>query len=165
MLLHAKMLKVRKFSISRQGRGFTLIELLVVMAILGLLASVGIGNFRSAQIKARDAQRKHDLEQLRRALEMYFNDKGQYPAGLPSAGEEWRDTEVADGTLYMRSIPDDPGAYSYLYENAGSSVYKLFARLENQRDSDVQECIVSLGKNCGSTCNYGVSSANLGICD
>lgn len=145
--------------------GFTLIELIVVMAILGLLATVGLASFRSSQIKGRDAQRKNDLGQLQRGLEAYYNDKGRYPSTLPSG--EWRDPDVSS-TLYMKSVPIDPTAYRYAYESNGTA-YKIFAHLENQKDIDLKkmECVKGLGKNCdtGITCNYGVSSANLGICD
>ncbi|MGB9706948.1 MAG: type IV pilin protein, partial [Microgenomates group bacterium] len=59
--------------------GFTLIELLVAVAILGILATVGLGSFQSSQMKGRDARRKSDLSQIQKALEMYYNDKGAYP--------------------------------------------------------------------------------------
>lgn len=150
--------------IKRQG--FTLIELIVVMAILGLLATIGLGSFRSSQIKGRDAQRKNDLSQLQRGLEAYYNDKGRYPnAPLPSG--EWRDTTVTGGALYMKSVPTDPSGYSYLYESNGT-VYKIFAHLENQKDKDLvlETCTAVRTTPCnGAYCNYGVSSANLDICD
>jgi len=136
------------------------------MAILALLAALGLRSFRSSQIKGRDAQRKHDLSQFQRALEFYYNDNGAYPEAdkLPSPGIEWHDP-FGSGTLYIKAIPSDPGAYQYLYESNMTS-YKIFAYLENQNDREIQDCIVSLGKSCGSrTCNYGVSSANLRVCD
>ncbi len=148
--------------------GFTLIELLVVIAILGFLATVGLASFRSSQIKGRDASRKHDLGQIQRGLEAYYNDKGGYPdAPLPSPGVEWQDTlpNGDPGTLYMKAIPADPSGNDYLYESSTIS-YMIFAHLENQKDKDIRDCIISLGKSCGSaTCNYGVSSANLDVCD
>ena len=146
--------------------GFTLIELLVVIAILGILATVGLASFRSSQIKGRDASRKHDLGQIQRGLEAYYNDKGEYPdAPLPSPGAEWRDEEVTGGTLYMKAIPADPSGRGYLYESSTIS-YMIFAYLENQKDKDIRDCIINLGKSCDSaTCNYGVSSANVDVCD
>lgn len=157
----------RKIGHCQRHFGFTLIELLVVIAILGFLATVGLGSFRSSQIKGRDAQRKNDLAQIQRGLEAYYNDKGRYPGVLPAG--EWRDTEVTGGTLYMKEIPVDPTSYRYIYESDGS-YYKIFAHLENQKDKDLVSetgCDAVRGNDCGSgsPCNYGVSSANLRVCD
>ncbi|MFH1970889.1 MAG: prepilin-type N-terminal cleavage/methylation domain-containing protein, partial [Patescibacteria group bacterium] len=62
-------------------KGFTLVELLVVMGILGILVSLVAGNFRSSQIRGRDAQRKSDLKQIATALELFYGDYGYYPVG------------------------------------------------------------------------------------
>jgi len=135
--------------------GFTLIELLVVIAILGVLATVGLGSFQSSRAKTRDAQRKSDLSQIQRALEMYYNDKGEYPSSIPEAGNEWEDSS---GTLYMKSVPGDPRGGNYCYESDGT-YYKIYAKLENTKDPkiiepDSLECSATDGY------NYGVSSSN-----
>lgn len=152
-----------------KNKGFTLIELLVVMAIIGLLAAVGLASFKSSQIKARDAQRKSDLSQMQRALEAYFNDKGEYPEvdSLPVAGEEWEDTSVTNGTLYMKSFPADPRGYTYLYERPSAVSYEIYTYLENENDGSITACVVDGGKACGAPgdCNYGVASGNLNICN
>jgi type II secretion system protein G len=151
-------------------KGFTLIELLVVMAILGILAVVGLRSFRSSQIKARDAQRKNDLGQLQRSLEAYYNDKGVYPAeaDLPAAGAIWRDEEVDNGALYMKAIPSDPkgGAYDYQVD-ANQTAYKILTHLENLNDPESVDCDEVTAGDCGDvgTCNFGVASSNIGLCE
>ena len=50
-------------------QGFTLIELLIVVPIIGILSSFAIYSFSTAQQKARDAARKSDLAQVKKALE------------------------------------------------------------------------------------------------
>ena len=151
-----------------KNKGFTLIELLVVMAIIGILASIGLVSFKSSQIKARDAQRKSDLSQMQKALEAYFNDKGEYPAvgSLPVAGDEWIDTDVANGALYMKSFPADPRNYTYLYERPTTTSYEIYAYLENPNDKSITDCVVADDKECDAPgdCNYGVASGNLNIC-
>ena len=148
-------------------KGFTLIELLVVIAILGVLATVGISSFRNSQIRARDAKRKSDLEQIQRALEMYFSDKRTYPTSVPAEGGtigsvdwggEFVDPDNTD-TLYMKEVPQDPKSnpeYCYLYVASPLS-YKIYARLENTEDPVAKGNIYTCGAN---TYNYGVSSSN-----
>jgi general secretion pathway protein G len=145
-----------------QGRqGFTLIELLVVIAIIGILATVGLNSFKSSLIKGRDAQRKHDLGQIQKALEMYLNDHGKYRTlteGLPAAGTEWNDNPSE--TIYMKSVPGDPKGGNYCYESdATGSYYRIYAKLENIMDS---KKITPASTVCtlANGYIYGVSSSN-----
>lgn len=167
---------------SRHKNGFTLIELLIAMVIIGILSVMGIGNFMSSQMKARDAQRKSDLQNLSKSLEMYYNDKGTYP--LAENGEildiDWGsdegfvDTTVTGGAVYMVKMPKDPtdGRYYYVSETAGTG-YKLYARLENTKDgAAIKEEDGTPSSypdtECGDTggaveCNYGITSPNLSL--
>lgn len=150
----------------KNNRGFTLIELIVVMAILAVLALIGLGSFRSTQIKSRDIRRKSDLEQLQRALEMYHNDYSSYPlseGGEIKIGETsfgWGDELVdVNGTVYMKELPNDPKIpqYCYLSVNNGTS-YAVYAMLENDQDPAI---IISENACNGTVYNYGVSSSDV----
>lgn len=59
-----------------------MIELLVVITIIGILVTIAIASFQTAQAKARDSRRKTDLDAFKKALELYKSDTagGLYPA-------------------------------------------------------------------------------------
>lgn len=58
--------------------GFTLVELLVVVAIIGILAAVVLASLSSARTTARDAARVAQLNEIVKALDMYYLENGQY---------------------------------------------------------------------------------------
>ena len=65
---------------SRTRRGFTLIELMIVVAIIGLLAVVGIPKFANLVTRSTEAATRASLGSLRSALHIYYNDnEGVYP--------------------------------------------------------------------------------------
>lgn len=151
-------------------KGFTLVELLIVIAILSILSTLGVTNFQTARIKARDLNRKSDLASIAKSLEAYVNDHRSYPTSDTSFrikcktdgsicdwGAEFSDTT---GTVYIIKLPSDPGQYSYRYYSTGTS-YTLHARLENNQDSSLIPEVP--GTTCGGTslCNYKVSSSNI----
>ncbi|MBN2327443.1 MAG: prepilin-type N-terminal cleavage/methylation domain-containing protein [Candidatus Omnitrophica bacterium] len=59
--------------------GFTLIELLIVVAILSILASIAVPNYRDATIKSRVTKVKMDLRAISGALQTYRIDRNIYP--------------------------------------------------------------------------------------
>jgi general secretion pathway protein G len=79
-------------------RGFTMIELLIVLSIIVILATMGMTQYRTSVIHAREAVLKEDLFRMRDAIDQYYADKNQYPSTL--------DALVSDG--YMRQVPEDP---------------------------------------------------------
>ncbi len=166
----------------RSNAGFTLLELLVVIAILAILFVMGLRAFGEVREKSRDSRRKQDLHAISKALEMYHNDMGRYPAN-DAAGRMMGCHGAALGdvcdwgapfinanidTLYMSQLPQDPGGARYFYQQelAGQG-YQLFAFLENKDDPQATEGI--MGPSCGSmdgtwisgSCRYVVKSTNL----
>lgn len=61
------------------NNGFTLIELLVVIAIIGLLSTFALISLDNSREKARDAKRIADVEQIQKALDLYYDAHGEYP--------------------------------------------------------------------------------------
>ncbi len=115
-------------------KGFTLIELLIVIAIIGVLASLALVSFGPAQGRARDAQRKSDLNQYRIALENYASGHG----GLyPLSSFIFASTQLCPLFLvdYLSSCPEDPRhpTQAYMYhgdETATKYVLYVYGGLE-----------------------------------
>lgn len=134
-------------------KGFTLIELLIVIAIIGILSSFLMSNFIGVRQRARDAQRKSDLQQIRSALEMYRADQGSYPTALATCGVGISLQFGSPAVTYMQKIPCDPSTNKpYGYSSASPySAYSLSACLENTNDLDAKN---------GGNCPAGAAGLN-----
>ncbi len=82
----------------RCAGGFTLVELLIVLALISILAAMGVVQYRNGVRHTQESVLRTDLFRMRDAIDQYYADKNKYPASL--------DTLVSDG--YMRRIPEDP---------------------------------------------------------
>jgi|SRR3989304_5156362 len=124
-------------------KAFTLIELLVVLAIIGILAAMIIASLSGARARARDAQRKSDLRQIKTALEQYYQDNNQtYP--LAAA---WEADLTAGTPSYMRAVPQDPssaGSYTYSVD-ATQTNYAVQADLENNNEAITAGVVAGAG--------------------
>lgn len=152
-------------------KGFTLVELLIVIAILAILSAVGVANFQSARIKARDVGRKSDLQTIAKSLEAYVNDHGSYPLSnsdgeiicKTSAPVEcvWGEPFTDDnGTVYTATLPSDTSGLSYYYSSQTGTSYTLYASLENTNDPSIVTITPTVP--CGDQdCNYKITSSNI----
>ena len=70
-------------------RGITLIELLVVIVIVGVLAAVAIPTYTNYMLRARRADAKTGLEQLRASQEMFRAERGSYSTDLTQLVNSW----------------------------------------------------------------------------
>lgn len=78
--------------------GFTLIELLIVVALIGIITSIAVGQYRKSIVRAKEAVLRENLFTMRTQINNYFADKGHYPGSLEELVE-------AD---YLRAMPVDP---------------------------------------------------------
>ena len=153
-------------------KGFTLIELLIVIAILGILSTMGIGNFMSSRIKAVDLNRKSDLAAIAKSLEAYANDHRGYPVSDSSDkiichanGDvcNWGTPFVDDSgsTVYITKLPLNPSGNNYVYQSDGKK-FSLYTHLDNTQDPAIITIDPSINVKCGTTtlCNYKVTSSN-----
>lgn len=137
-------------------KGFTLIELLVVIAIIGILASIMVVSLTGARSKANDAKRQSELNQLRTAMTLYYDDHNQdYPnTDCTSANT------TTNGCVFATADGDNPlkpeymaqpiatiGSltYTYNYTAATPNAYVAYVTLEAPATTTYY-CIDSTGK-------------------
>lgn len=116
----------------RLSKGFTLVELLVVIAIIGILATLLLLQLNVARQRARDVKRIADINQIRTAVELYFDDNGGYPTETMAAMA----TDVKITPRYLTQVPVDPlgtNQYEYAYNTdlTGRTIqFRVSAQLE-----------------------------------
>lgn len=150
----------------KKNKGFTLIELLVVIGIIAILTGLGMSNFLGARERARDVKKKSELNQLKNALRLYYNDYQSYPKddksgniqGCGPTGQltcgQAEDVSCstaefaaggADGcaTIYMKKLPffgsspsEGPG-FTYKQVGATGEDFLLETTLDNTSDPDI----------------------------
>ena len=138
------MSKLFKKHLTKKHQAFTLIELLIVIAVIGILVAVILPNLIGMRERAMDTVRKNDVNQLKKALRLYFDDFGAYPndngSGLiccdanPNTCTNVCGTNfVVNGTNYMKALPT-----GYHYDRL-SDIYRfiLTIELENASDQDI----------------------------
>lgn len=155
-------MKIRK----RSQQGFTLIELMIVIIILGVLTTLISGNFLNSLKKGRDARRKGDLQNIQKALELYYEDVKAYPTTVTFGDQLCHPNlgcDTSTGKVYMQKIPVDPSSgYDYYYISPDGTDYKLYSCIENEHDQGQGVLQAGYNNNCGNCeCKFGLSSSNV----
>ncbi len=133
----------KQFKQTRSNQeGFSLMELLVVIFIIGVLSSIILTNLAGIRQRAKDSRSKSELDSMKKALRMYYNDHQSYPT---RSGDDQIDTtyissegyfeDSTTGTTYMRKLPDD---YKYFRDSSGDD-FRLRVELENLSDEAIAE--------------------------
>jgi prepilin-type N-terminal cleavage/methylation domain-containing protein len=109
-----------------RASGFTLMELMITVAILGILAAIGVETYQTMVLKSQEGSTRGGLGALRSALSIYYgNLEGAYPTDdLSSLASDGRYlammplAQMPPHHLFSRSVtseisPTDQGRWSY----------------------------------------------------
>ena len=131
------------------SRGFVRVEALILIFIL-LLAVLDVGlSFLSARTAARDRIRLADVSQIQKALNVYFQENGVYPAAAQN--------QPAGFDAYLESWPVAPAA-----DGRCSQVQNTYAYAQKSQGSDYS-LTFCLGQGSGSIAAGAYTLTNQGI--
>lgn len=120
LLVYQQNMKTSLPNKTDKKNAFTLIELMVAIAILAILATVGLTIFSNVQKSARDARRKADIDSIAQSLENNYDATAGYTTTLNAA---W----FSAGSIPANPTPGGATYYSTILTNA----FTLRALLEN----------------------------------
>lgn len=97
---------------SHKQSGFTIVELLIVIVVIGILAGLVLNTFNGIQSRARDDERKTDVNAVQGHLEAYHADNGRYPTDANMADAAWVAANLEG--LDAEAL-NDPSSGTYTY--------------------------------------------------
>jgi len=104
----------------KRDKGITLIELLIVIVIIGILAAIAVPMYTNYMQRARRADAKTALEQLRAAQEMFRAEKGSYSLDLAELVNTF-------------GVPNVSGDYNIMLINTGANAFLAEGRPNTAR--------------------------------
>lgn len=100
-----------KTTINLKTRGFTLVEIMIVVAIIGLLAAIGIPSFMKAREKSLANSKRANCRQIESAIAQYAMETGctnGVNVEWSDIAEYLRDPDITDYEVAGKQV--DPGS-------------------------------------------------------
>lgn len=116
----------------KQSSGYTMIEILIVVSIIGFVVAAALYAINASRVRARDTRRLADMKQVQLALNVYYDQNGNFPS--PDIGDGCGGWDAGNQTFQlltnrlagvMNNPPNDMTAtdcngYRYYRYSAGS---------------------------------------------
>ena len=168
-----------------KNQAFTLIELLVVILIIGILAAIGLQQYKKAVVKSKAAHMQTLLNAVVKASDRYFLQNGEYPKKfedldieieLPSLnyrpclvdlGADYSIKQSGDFAIAMHSSNAPPLLSNVIAAYFITGKYKCrgFTRIQkwpNQPKEDITYCMEArYSLDCGNYCERGIFCKNV----
>ncbi len=132
---------------TRFKAGFTLIELLIVVAILGVIAGIGIPAYNGYIQSAKEGVAENSLRSIGLMETDYHTENNKYH--FTSSGNQ---TRVINNKLFSgKKTLDESGDYYYFIRPYSSTGYRAYAYPKNSSSGLARKCIDhndNLNKSC-----------------
>ncbi len=112
---------------NKAQKGFTIVELLIVIVVIGILAALVVTTYNGIQQKARDTERKTDVNALHGQIEAYSAQNGKYPTLANMNDATFRNTNMKG--LDTAALGDPKGGGSTTLVAAPSATAYSYATL------------------------------------
>ena len=126
----------RYFSTSRIARGFTLIEVMIVVAIVAILATIALPNYRDYILRGQLVDGTNGLAAFRANMERYYQDNRTYAAtgaNVPPCDASLNAGLRTVGTFLITcNGPGAPTTTAYTLQAAGSGATNNFIFTVNE---------------------------------
>lgn len=136
---------------SNNTSGFSLVELMVVISIIAILSAIGMVIYTNTQKTARDTKRIADINNVAKALEMYYTQNGSVYPGNPSTAITEISTLLTvyfSGGVMPKDARETTGwdynkSYTYGAYDSSSSVHTY----------SPMYTVCAIPENCSNKCN------------
>lgn len=125
-------------SFKKKTSGFTIVELLIVIVVIGILAALVITTYNGIQQKARDTERKTDINAVHGQVEAYNAQNGKYPTLANVNDPTFRSTNLKG--LDAAALADPKNAASQTLCAASTASCYGYTVLPSGCDNSATDC-------------------------